>query len=181
MKHESKKHKRENSKLVSSAKFWSVVLISLVSVLALGVSSGMAGDGKLYPGSMCVRYAGTSTPAYNFSAIGNPSTTSWLYLDCPVIHDTISSNVKNGWVRMIDQSYTNALRCSLNSFYRSGGSFYGWWTANKSSSGSGSHPQHITYSGIGANSLAHYYYSCRIPPKYSGNTSYITSYYVEER
>jgi len=159
---------------------WYVALLAVALGMTIGASFALAGDGKIYPGSMCVRYAGTGTPSYNFSAIGNPSATQWLYLDCPVIHDTIGGNINKGWVRMIDQHYSSDVRCSLNSYYRSGNAFWGWWTANKSTSGSGAHPQHITFNGIGANSLAHYYYSCRIPPRYSGNTSYITSYNVEE-
>lgn len=156
------------------------LFITMIVVMAMCASASIASDGKIYPGSMCVRYAGTSTPSYNNSAIGNPSSTSWLYLDCPAIHDTVSGNVKEGWVRMIDRHYSSDVKCSLNSIYRSGNSFWGWWTSNKNSSGSGVNPQHVSYGGIGASSQAHYYYSCQIPPSYSGNVSYIISYYVEE-
>lgn len=156
-----------------------VVSLGLLAVI-MGFSPAGAEDGKLYPGSMCVRYAGTSTPSYNFSAIGNPSTSSWLYVDCPVVHDSMNHSIRNGYVNMIDMNYSSNVRCSLNSFYRSGGSWYGWWSPSKSSSGSGSSPQRIYYSGLGSNSSSHYYYSCQIPPRYSGNTSYLGSYYVSE-
>jgi hypothetical protein len=169
------------SALIRNSRIVGFTSLVVAVMLLIGAAPVWAGDGKIYPGSMCVRYAGTSTPTYNNSAIGNPSGNSWLYLDCPAIHDTIGRSIKKGWVRMIDQHYNSNIRCNLNSILRNGSVFWGWWTPNKSSAGSGVNPQHITYGGIGANTLAHYYYSCRIPPRYSGNTSYITSYYVEER
>jgi hypothetical protein len=147
-----------------------MVLLSVLPVHAL--------DGKNYPGSMCVRWSGTSTPIYNFSAIGNPSATTDLRLDCPVIKD--ATNISSGWVRVIDQHYSDNVGCNLNSLYRSGGSYVGWWTPWVSSVGSSGNPQHLGFGSVGANSLTHYYYSCRIPPTYGGNLSYITSYNVTE-
>jgi hypothetical protein len=156
------------------------ILSMVVLTITMSASLALAEDGKIYPGSLCVRYAGTSTPSYNFSAIGNPSNSSWLYLDCPVIHDSINGSIHDGWVDTIDSHYSSDVRCSLNSFYRSGSSWYGWWSPNRHSSGSGSHKQRLYYSGLGSNSSSHQYLSCRIPPRYSGNTSYIISYRVDE-
>ena len=153
------------------------ILVAVVMV-ALGILPAHALDGKNYPGSMCVRWAGTSTPVYNFSAIGNPSATTDLRLDCPVVKDAAS--IQSGWVRVIDQHYNDDVGCSLNSFYRSEGGYVGWWTPWVSSSGSSPNPQHLGFGSVGANSLTHYYYSCRIPPTYAGNISYITSYHVTE-
>ena len=62
-------------------------LLALFMVIA-GALPALAIDKKIYPGSMGVRYSGTSTPRLSHSAIGNPSANTWLYLDLPVIHDT---------------------------------------------------------------------------------------------
>lgn len=155
------------------------LLLLFVCVTAVGVSQAHAVDGKIYTGSSCVRWSGTTSPIYNFSAIGNPAD-SWLYVDCPVIHDSINASINSGWVKVIDQNYTYNARCNLNSIYRNGGSWWGWWTPNQSSAGSSSSPQTLSFGGIGSNSISHYYYSCRIPPIYSGNRSYLISYKVDE-
>lgn len=157
------------------------VLVTLLVVLFMmiaGVLPALA-DGKIYPGSMGVRTGGTSTPCYDHSAIGNPSNDSWLLLDLPVIHDSIPGHILRGWVRVIDQHHDSNVCCSLNSFYRNGCSWVGWWT-QRCSSGWGCHAQHIPFGGIGANNISHYYYTCKIPPRDNGNISYITSYFVDE-
>ena len=145
-----------------------------------GALPALASDGKIYPGSMGVRYAGTSTPTLSCSAIGNPSTSSWLYLDLPAIHDTIGGNINKSWVRVIDQHYSSNISCQLCSVFRSGCSWYGWVSPTRYSSGSGCNEQVLSPGGVGANSRSHYYFSCKIPPRYNNNTSYIISYYVSE-
>ena len=154
------------------------LLVALFMVMT-GALPALAADGKIYPGSMGVRYAGTSTPTYNCSAIGNPSSSSWLYLDLPAIHDTISGNINKSWVRVIDQHYSSDIKCTLCSVYRHKCSYYGWFSADNSK-GSGCHAQVLNTGGVGANKHSHYYFSCKIPPKYNNNTSYIISYKVEE-
>ncbi len=81
-----------------------IIFIAAVFMMVISSLSAFAGDGKIYPGSMGFRYAGTAVPALNVSAIGNPSSTTWLYLDLPVIHDC--GRIKSGWVKAIDMSYT---------------------------------------------------------------------------
>ncbi len=157
-----------------------ITLLVALSMVMSGALVASAADGKIYPGSMGVRYAGTSTPTYNCSAIGNPSTTNWLYLDLPAIHDVISGNIKRSWVRVIDQNYRDDIYCRLYSVYRSGCGYAGWTSPARWSSGSNCIEQVLSAGGVGANTRSHYYFSCRIPPKYSNNTSYIISYYVEE-
>ena len=142
-----------------------------------------AGDAKLYPGSMGVRYAGANPPSYNTSAIGNPSSTKWLYVDLPAINDDMNDDVKNTWVRVLDRHYSHNVRCSFNTAYwnNSADRFYGWWGANKYSTGSGNNAQVLYTGGSGGKgSSYHHYFSCRIPRTYSGNRSYIISYYVNE-
>lgn len=129
----------------------------------------------------CVyRYAGP-TPTYNNSAIGNPAATT-LYLDCPVIHDSINHRIHSGWVKVFDRHFTAPVSCNLNSLYPSGTGFFGWWTSFQSSSGgsSTSPVETLTFGSLSSNPTAHYYYSCQIPPTYSGYVSYITSYKVNE-
>jgi hypothetical protein len=151
-------------------------------LLALVVVQGHAGDAKTYPGSMGVRYAG-AYPSYHTSAIGNPSSSQWMYVDLPVINDDMNDDIKSSSVRVLDRHYTSNVRCSVNSAYwnSTAGSFYGWWGANKYSAGSSNTLQTLSTGGVsGAGSVYHQYFSCAIPPTYSGNRSYIVSYYVNE-
>ena len=141
-----------------------------------------AGDAKTYPGSMCVRYSGAS-PSYSSSAIGNPSSTQWLYLDCPAINDSMNEDLNNSWVGALDRHYSSDIRCSVNSAYWNSthSTFYGWWGSNQYSSGSGNHRQLLSWGGLsGSGETVHTYFSCRIPPTYSGNRSYIISYHTNE-
>lgn len=154
-------------------------LLAAAGLMVIGVSQAHAVDGKEYAGSACVPY-GTNNryPSYNFSAIGNPSATQWLYLDCPAVHD--ARNISSGWVRVMDLHYYSDVTCSLNSIYFSGGAVWGWGTPERSSVGSSANTQQLAFGGVGASDIAHYYYSCRIPPTFNGNLSYITSYQVIE-
>ena len=77
------------------------IFITLLVALFMVMTSALpalADDGKIYPGSMGVRYAGTSTPTYNCSAIGNPSANEWLYLDLPVsaMQATVLAEARSG-------------------------------------------------------------------------------------
>ena len=131
---------------------------------------------------MCVRYSGATEydTALNFSAIGNPSASHELRVDCPVIKDEGSDGTLDGWYRAIDMNRSADVRCSINSFFRSGSQWLGWWTPTRSTIGFGTHVQHLNFpENLGANSVSHYYFSCVIPP-YDTGTSYITSYKVRE-
>jgi hypothetical protein len=146
----------------------------------LGATQAHAVDGKNYPGSMCVPWGANRTPTYYYSAIGNPSTSTDLLLDCPIVRDSITNTIQSGWVKAIDQHYYDNVSCRLDSIYFSGGAAWGWSSPTLSSSGSSGNPQHLAFGGVGANNTAHYYYSCRIPPTFNGNVSSITSYQVNE-
>ncbi len=149
-----------------------------MGIVALSAVQVHAVDGKNYPGSLCVRWSGTSTPVYNFSAIGNPSATTELRVDCPVVKD--ASNIQSGWVLVVDQHDNDGIGCNLNSLYRSGGGYAGWSTPWVSSVGRSDDAQPLGFGSVGSNNLTHYYYSCRIPPTDAGRISYITSYHVRE-
>ncbi len=161
------------------------VLSALVGLSAMAVVPVHAwdNDAKVYPGAMCVRYSGAvgDNVNLNFSAIGNPSSTHTLRVDCPVIHDEIGDGTLGAWFRAIDQSYSASVNCNVNSIYRSGSTWRGWWTPTRGTSGAGTHAQHVNFGeNLGANGVSHYYLSCRIPPRYNGRISYITSYQVLE-
>ena len=156
--------------------------VTLAFALLFGTTLVYAGDAKTYPGSMGVRWSG-SNPSFNHSAIGNPSSTQWLYVDLPVINDSMSENIHNSWVRVLDRHYSSDIRCSFNTAYwnNTGDTFYGWWGANRSSNGSSNKSQFLsTGSSGGAGALYHHYFSCRIPPTYSNSLSYIISYHANE-
>jgi hypothetical protein len=153
-----------------------LIVLSLVVLSAVPVH---AVDGKNYPGSMCVRFSGP-TPVYGQSAIGNPSTTAELRLDCPVVKD--ENNIRSGWVRVIDRHTTASVGCNLNCVSRSGSTPTACSTPLFVSVGSSDTTQHLSFGSLtcsACNSFAHYYYSCRIPPTQAG-TSWIWTYQVLE-
>jgi hypothetical protein len=159
------------------------VLLAATCMVATGASQAHALDGKVYPGSMCVRWSAGGIPAYYNSFIGNSSTSSSMGLDCPAIHDS-HLGINNGWVRVIDRNYNDPVTCGLIGAYHSGARLYGWVAGWNSSNGGSatSSSEHLPFGSFRspAHGWAHYYYSCRIPTKYNGQVSYITSYFVEE-
>jgi hypothetical protein len=158
----------------------STALIS-ASIL-VGATAAVAGDAKTYPGSMCVRYSG-SNPSYSGSMIGNPSSSQWLYLDCPAINDSMSEQLHNSWVAVLDRHYSSDVHCSVHSRYwnNSTAALNGWWGGNKYSAGSGNNLQKLSWGRLsGAGDSVHTYFSCAIPPAYSGHVSYIVNYHANE-
>ncbi|PXF60270.1 MAG: hypothetical protein C4B58_00040 [Deltaproteobacteria bacterium] len=158
-------------------------LLALLMVIA-GALPALAADGKIYPGAMGVPTPcdGNNRPTYSYGygwgAIGNHSATSWLYLDLPAIRD--AHGINKSWVRVIDRHDSADIRCQLHSTFWYGHIYCGWFSPYMYSSGSGSHEQVLSLGGVGANTISHYYFSCRIPPKYNNGQSCINSYYVEE-
>lgn len=150
-------------------------------LVAIFMSQAQAADGKVYPGSNCVRYAG-STPSYSWSRIGNPSTTTNLYLDCPFAKDHIGFAFDSYWMRATDLSSASNVTCRLYSVYRSGGTIW-FWSGSllaTSSAGFSTNEQHISGgANVGANNVSHAYFSCKIPPQQIGR-SYISSYSATE-
>jgi hypothetical protein len=134
-------------------------------------------DTKIYPGSMCVRWnASQPVPTLNFSSINNPSSTAWLNVDCPFINNGLKTS--SAWVKVIDQNYNLNVSCSQNNAYLYQTTWYGWWGARRSSSGTNAAAQHLSWGVLGNNKLSHGYLSCSIPPVFSGKRSAIVSYSV---
>jgi hypothetical protein len=157
------------------------ILLSLL-IVAFCAGSAFAADGKIYPGSMGAKWSSNEPdPVLSFGAIGNPSATKWLRLDLPVIHDSINHSIKDGWVKAIDMHYSGNISARLYSVYRNGCSWYGWLSPSQATSGVNCAAQTLSFGALGSNSSAHYYYSCSIPPTYSGQVSYIVSYKVNEK
>jgi hypothetical protein len=161
------------------------------AVMATIVASpAQAEDGKLYPGSMCVRFAGSTAvlPTLDSSRLFNPATTV-LSLDCPVVHDSINESIQDGYVDVIDQNFAgnasgdgNVQVCAnLVSVSQAFSSTLTVRSAGrKCTIGANSVSQRLTFGGISANSNAHYFYSVTIPPTFNGARSSIISYKVDE-
>jgi len=166
--------------------FTSLKLSLVASVmLAIGASQAHALDGKVYPGSMCVPWTNGYLFQLSSSAMTNPSSSGWLDLDCPVIHDSIGYNsITSGWMLVRDRHSSSAVYCNLNSLYPSGSGFAGSWTPFQYSSNipSPANAQSLVFwTGLPATAnQAHDYFSCHIPPTYGGNASSIISYSVTE-
>lgn len=158
------------------------LFMTALSILSLVTTTTFAADAKIYPGSMGVRWNATDpVPELNTSSIQNPSSSRWLRLDLPVIHDSLGRPIRAGWVKVLDRHYSQNVRCTLVSVFRSGGSFSGWTSPTRSSSGSGNSPQTLYFPAQASNSQCHYYFSCHVPRTYGGNRSAIVSYVVDER
>ncbi|MBR9909668.1 MAG: hypothetical protein GYB33_04850 [Gammaproteobacteria bacterium] len=156
-------------------------LVLIPSLLIAGLTPAEAGDRKVYPGSMGVKYSGPN-PVYAWSAIGNPSSSSWMYVDLPVINDDTTSGIDYTRVDVLDRHYSSNVRCSINTAYWNNtyDTMYGYWGPNKYSTGSSNNAQYLYTGSASHGSTRHEYFSCAIPPTYSGNRSYIVSYTVSE-
>ncbi len=165
--------------MIKNAAAGAVIALSAAGTLPVQAYDN---DDKVYAGSECVRYYGAvgDNTTLNHSAIGNPSRTQDLRVDCPAINDEDGDGTLHQWFRAIDQNRFQSVRCNVNSIYRSGSSWWGWWTPWRGTSGYGSHVQHVNFpEDLGANSVSVYYFSCVIP-RVDVGTSYITSYRVLE-
>lgn len=153
--------------------------LAAVVVAAIGTPPAQAEDGKLYPGSMCVRFGG-SPPLFKSSKLINIGTTD-LLLDCPVVHDFVDESIQDGYVDVIDNHETRDVCANLvrvSQFQSSTVTEVS--TGRKCSEGAKFQSQRLTFGGLTADRNAHYFYSVRIPPPDEGLTSGIISYKVDE-
>jgi hypothetical protein len=152
----------------------------------LGASQAQAVDGKLYPGSSCVRWQGSS-PIVSFSRLFNPGTTV-MRLDCPVVHDFIDESIQDGYVDVLDRNFgsstdaANVQVCAdLVSISQAlSSTLTVRSTGRRCSVGASSVSQRLSFGGLAANRNAHYYYSVSIPPTFNGQRSALISYEVDE-
>ena len=141
-------------------------------------------DPFVYPGSNCVRYGGSSSTLYSFSAIGNASGTLAMYLDCPAVYDH-TGNLDGAWFRVNDRiagsdSVTNnRIQCSVvNAYINSVGN---WVARSRFNYSRGSGTQTVPLSGFPTvhSVESHVYLSCRIPPRQFNQTNWIATYSVD--
>ena len=166
-------------------------ILAAVVMTTLGISQALALDGKLYPGSMCNRFAGSTAvlPTLNASRLLNPSTTTVLRLDCPVIHDSIAPSIQSGYVDVIDPNFNGDTLNNENSqvcaeLFSTSQAFSSVLTirstGRRCTTGASSVSRRLFFGGLPANSNAHYFYGVTLPPTFLGSQSAIISYRVDE-
>ena len=167
-------------------KISSIVAVFL-GAFALFSGQTMAGQ-TILPGSACVKWNSTDPePSLSSSEIRNPSSSRWLRLDCPVVRTDFDgflhdAGVEGSWVRVVDKHYSGNARCRLVSYsHNTNGTTSYWATSTRYSAGSGNHAQVLNTGSLnGENGASHLYFSCHIPPAYSGNYSSLATYYVNQ-
>ena len=163
------------------------ITLSAITLIGLGLvaNNALAGT-STQPGSMCVKWnEGQPDISLSYSKIRNTSTSHYLYVDCPVVRTDFDgflhdAAVEDSWVRVVDQNWTYNNRCRLVSYsHNTNGSNSYWATGNVYSSGSNAGAQQLNTNSLGGeNGASHLYFSCRIPPRYNGVYSSITTYKV---
>jgi hypothetical protein len=164
--------------------------LAVVVMAAMGAAQALALDGKVYPASMCVQWAGSSTvlPVLNDSRLFNPSTTI-MRLDCPAVHDSINNSIERGYVDVIDNHADDASLpetakqvCALlvSASQVTSSTTTVRTTPRVCSTGAKFQSQRLSFGGLPADRNAHYYYSVSIPPVDNGLRSAIISYFVDE-
>ena len=158
--------------------------ITVLSAFAVLATLGKAkADIKKYPGLICVRWWGSTSVTYDNGAIGNASSSSDLYLDCPVTKDTGHVHTNGNAFEAKDMSPGIGVQCNLLSMYGNGsGGVSGWWSGSKSTSPGGGWQVRSTNHATSGNraTMGYYYFSCKIPPK-DPSVSYISMFRVDER
>ena len=160
--------------------------VGVMAVLALFASVGAPHANAFsfshhYPGESCVNRSPNIAPYYFSGAIGNPSTTEWLYLDCPMDR---AATYDTGDVDVIDQNgYTGYdVSCAQTGVYWNYNTVTYYTGGTKASSGVGTQKQTLSFAATPRPFGSVYYYNCVIPPAYGGtkNKSYIETYSVSE-
>lgn len=153
-------------------------MLLLLSLLTSG--SAVAVDPFVYPGSNCVRHYGPN-PIYLLSAIGNPSSTSSLYVDCPSAYDH-TGFLDGSWFRAQDNIAGNSLnqrvQCSTINAWMNGVGEWVTRTRFAQTSGTGTQTRAVSSFRTVHAVESHSFLSCRLPPTQFGQTNWLTSYSV---
>lgn len=165
----------------------SVISAAIVSLLGfsatLSAPQAMASDQKVYPASMCNKYAGAGSAVDGYGSLRNDSTAGYVYLDCPVIRDHPASDISSGFVQVTDRDFNQNAGCYLAQVYRANNNSSVVFYSNgyRYTDGSGEALRVLNF-GPPANAVPYgqYYYSCMIPPVYQGQVSEIHLYSVTE-
>ena len=160
-------------------KYYTVSIGLALSAMAI-TPSVQAQDGKIYPGSACVRWnAAQPTPTLNYSRIWNPSAAAILYVDCIAVKD--GTNVLSGWVRVIDQHPNLPVSCQLVSTWSaSEGGVFANLSPVRNSAGANPTVQTLNFGALAGFPSGHLFYGCQIPPTSAGARSWITTYQLTE-
>jgi hypothetical protein len=155
-----------------------------LSVLTTG-GPASALDGKTYPGIACQPTDQSQVyRAPNSSGIFNPSTTSLLSVNCPVVRDTIPGNSTAGIAQVlmtvVDGNTTAGfnLNCAIASSSSTGQVIEVAITASKNDANP-STQQLTPMKDIASVSGGYYVLNCTIPPRQRG-LSGIVMYQVDE-
>jgi hypothetical protein len=134
-----------------------------------------------YAGGACVKTSGT-TPTYNFAQIINPSTSTAMFVDCPVDfkRSSADSSLNETIIYVVDRHPSEAVECTfLHIYYDSTGTRF-TVTGNADASAGSSSTAKILNSELPSGAVnsknGHFYISCRIPATSSGNSSFVAHY-----
>ncbi len=162
--------------------FSSVMLVFLlVSTIP---QPAQAWDHKTHPGQMCIPWGSNTAVTYNGGQIGNNSNNFWMNVDCPINNEYSGNSKLDARVHVLDQSYSGDVWCQLVEQERAAPGMGGTrFMSGRSSRGSGAYEQTILLHGdVGSSYRVYPEYNsklilrCAIPPKYSGNLSYVGGY-----
>lgn len=160
-----------------------------LTILAFGIiNSGHAFAGKtIYPASMCTRWTSTDVvPRLSGSRIFNDSTSQWMRVDCPILHQHFGAVFQNddqddSDIGVIDANNGADARCWSLSKYQSGSNFFTAGNGGtRTTTGFGNHEQNLDFAFVNHNGESWSYIGCNIPPRQNGASSGITYYSAEE-
>jgi hypothetical protein len=161
----------------------SITTSSVVGLFfALGLTPpAFAADGKIYAAAECVDASSSGNARYSYGRAYNTSTLSNLYMECPVVKETVAdTSLQDGHFYVKDMHYLANISCTLATQSATSTGPWGWYTT-RSSTGTSTSPQKLSYSSqpMYANS-GYTVFKCTVPPRYNGNPSYLVSYRVDE-
>jgi hypothetical protein len=157
-------------------------LFTFVSLcLFLGAFTVSAEDGKVYPGTMCHSNE-EALIQYAYTRAWNSSTSADLWLDCPVVKDSVAGYVTHSYAWVVDQNPNSDknVNCTLYCLSSELSTYTGWWTPTQYSSGSNATPQKLTMGSVSCTTDYSLSMACWIPRKWNGAASGVAAYRVDE-
>ncbi|MBN2529421.1 MAG: hypothetical protein JXR76_23740 [Deltaproteobacteria bacterium] len=150
-------------------------LVMLASMVFSGFTAS-AGDGKYYGGTFCQANTESAITYIRTRAWNSSTADNWL--DCGVVKDTDNS-VGSAYVWVVDQNPNSGkdVKCQLFCLDPNDS---GWWTTEKSSSGSNPSAQQLSLGSVTCGSNTALELACFVPGSWSGNASGVAMYKVNE-
>ncbi len=135
-------------------------------MLLIGNGQAVAEDGKTYPASFCTPNRNYSNHSYSVKAgVWTNEKGPALDLECPIIKDSINKGLRNGFVRVIDQSsgWRYDVVCTITS-RRTHVYPHQGFTTRVASKGASSSVQTLHFASLGHDRKnTTYIMNCRIP------------------